>query len=111
MKLPASVLGNRLGWIVIAALAGAAAVLVALLGFVGLLLLGMATALVCARAEADEDNPLMWSRGSRAGFDLPRAEGGGERRSPPASLRLYFWCGVVLALLGAAGSVWQLSGA
>jgi hypothetical protein len=108
MKLPASVLGNRLGWIVIAVLAGAAAVLVALLGFVGLLLLGMATALVCARAEADEDNPLMWSRGSRAGFDLPR--GGGDRPAAPLPLRRYFWCGIVLAVLGAAGAVWQLSG-
>lgn len=57
MRSSAGALANALAWSVVAALIAAAVLVVNRLGFVGLMLLGGATWLVCLRAELDQDVP------------------------------------------------------
>ena len=112
MKVSAGTVANAAAWGVIVLLIGAAVLMVNRLGFLGLLLLGSATWLVCIRAELDQDAPT-W------GMEVFKARMG-ERRSPEqhaamleerraftSPLRFYRRCGMVLAAIGAAGFIWQ----
>jgi len=85
------------------------------LGFVGLLILGGATALVCTMAELNEDSPTWGAHVFRA-----RTEGGGsperraqldaERQAFMSPRRFYRRCGFALAVIGAIGVAWQAWG-
>lgn len=112
MRFSAGTVANAAAWGVIALLVGAAALTANRLGFMGLLLLGSATWLVCARAELDQDAPTWGTEVFKARM--------GERRSPEqhaamleerrafvSPLRFYRRCGMVLAAVGGAGFIWQ----
>ena len=120
MKLTSRDVGNLLGWASIFAAAGIAGIVAYLLGFVGLILLGMATAMVCSRAEADEHNPSIWARADLNPQSRADQVYGPRRPSPEdsiadrlarsvriAPLRFYFWCGIVIAAAGVFGFLWQ----
>ena len=112
MNLSTGTVANAAAWGVIVLLIGAAALVADRLGFMGLLLLGSATWLVCIRAELDQDVPT-W------GTEVFKARVGG-RRSPErqaavleecrafvSPLRFYRRCGMVLAAVGGVGFIWQ----
>lgn len=89
-----------------------AVVMADVLGFMGLLILGSATWLVCARAEMDQDTPTWGTEVFRARLDRTsspeqRAAMLDERRAFTSPLRFYRWCGIFLTIVGLAGFVWQ----
>ncbi|RKK02868.1 hypothetical protein EBE87_09745 [Pseudoroseomonas wenyumeiae] len=98
---PAAFILNGLGWVVILALVAAALALVRLLGFPGLLILGLLCCLICTRAELSEDVPS-WGRQVFAAR-MARAGEAPDR----AAFRFYRRCGCVLLLAGLAGTAWQ----
>ena len=57
VRLSAGAVANAAAWGVIVLLIGAAVLIANRFGFMGLLLLGSATWLVCTRAELDQDAP------------------------------------------------------
>ena len=83
-----------------------------LLGFMGLLILGMITWLVCVLADLNQDTPTWGTEVFKArmgshGSPEQRAAMLEERRAFVSPLRFYRWCGVFLAVIGFAGFVWQ----
>lgn len=106
-------IANGVAWIGIFALIGLSLGLVSVLGFPGVLILGLLTTLICVRAELSDDVPT-WSR---ALFEsrLPRSrsleahaadlEVRDASRSP---LRYYRGCGLILIAAGLVGTAWQL---
>ena len=112
MRLSSSAVANAAAWGVIAVLIGAAVLVANRLGFMGLLLLGSATWLVCTRAELDQGTPTWGTAVLKAGMDGRRSPEQHaamleERRAFVSPLRFYRRCGMVLAAVGAAGFVWQ----
>ena len=112
MRLSAGAAANAAAWGVIVLLIGAAALMVNRLGFMGLLLLGGATWLVCIRAELDEDIPAWGTEVFKARMDgrrspEQRASMLEERRAFTSPLRFCRRCGMALAAVGAAGFIWQ----
>lgn len=112
MRLSASSAANAVAWAVVAGLAALALVLVAVLGPFGLVLLGLATLLVCTRMSLHEDTPTWSTHVLRARMDSPaspeqRAALRADRQAAHASLRFYRLCGGVLLLAGIAGFAWQ----
>ncbi|MGY4802244.1 hypothetical protein ACVMLK_12405 [Teichococcus aerofrigidensis] len=112
MRLTPRDAANGIAWLGILLLIGLAAVLVSILGFPGVLLLGLLTTLICVRAELAEAVPT-WSRAmfeSRMRGAPPRGEAAlrEERRLHRASLRYYRGCGLVLIAAGLAGTLWQI---
>lgn len=113
MRVWATSLANAVAWLGIGALIVGAMLVTNRLGFLGLGLLGSMTCLVCTRATLDQQVPT-WSVGAfKAAMDRPRssqerAGTAAEHRSAIAPLRFYFWCGAVLAAIGAMGVVWQI---
>jgi len=112
MRFSAGDAANAAAWIVILALICGAVVMAAVLGFVGLLILGGMTWLVCVRAEMDQDTPTWGAEVFRArmggqGSPEQRAAMLEERRAFVSPLRFYRRCGIVLAVIGAAGFIWQ----
>ena len=104
---------NAAAWAIIVALICAAIVLADVLGFVGLLILGGATWLVCVRAEMDQDMPawgteVFRARMDRTGSPEQRAAMFDEARTFTSPLRFFRRCGIFLAVVGLAGFVWQL---
>ncbi len=112
MKRSAGTVANAAAWGVIVVLIGAAALVANRLGFIGLLLLGSATWLVCIRAELDQDAPTWGTAVFKASMDGRRSPEQHaamleERRAFASPLRFYCRCGMVLAAVGVAGFIWQ----
>lgn len=112
MRFSASDFANVIAWGVLIILALLAIGLVAVLGPLGLLLLGLATLLVCTLFSLNEETPTWGTEVFRARMDRPmapeqRAALAEERRAALSPLRFYRWCGIVLAVAGAAGLAWQ----
>ncbi|SHK31765.1 hypothetical protein SAMN02745194_04683 [Roseomonas rosea] len=104
---------NGLAWIGIFLLIALAFVLVQILGFPGVLILGLLTTLICLRAEISEDVPtwsqaLFASRASRSASAEERAATAEARARAISPLRYVQGCGFVLIAAGLAGTVWQL---
>lgn len=106
---------NGLAWIGIAGLVALSFWLVMVLGFPGILLLGLLTTLVCVRAELSNDVPS-WSRGvfeSRMRRDPSverRAAAEHAAAQDRSVLRLYRVYGLILIAAGLAGTIWQVWG-
>ena len=112
MRLSAGAVANAVAWGAIVLLIGAAVLMVNRLGFMGLLLLGSATWLVCTRAELDQDTPTWSTEVFKARMDGRRSPEQHaamleERRAFTSPLRFYRRCGMVLAAVGAAGFIWE----
>lgn len=113
MRFSAGTLANALAWGVVAALIVAAVLVVDRLGFVGLMLLGGATWLVCLRAELDQDVLTWGTEVFRAHLEQRRPSeqreaAKAERHALLSPLRFYARCGMALAAAGLAGVLWQL---
>ena len=89
---------NLLAWLVLAGLGVVAAVAAARLGFVGLVIVGLAVLLVCTLATLNDDVPTWGEHVFRA-----RLEAG---RSDPPDLGFYRWCGLGVLLVGVVGLAW-----
>ena len=112
MRFSAGTVANAVAWGVIVLLIGAAVLVASRLGFMGLLLLGSATWLVCLRAELDQDTPTWGTAMFKARMDGRRSPEQHaamleERQAFTSPLRFYRRCGMVLAAVGAAGFIWQ----
>ncbi len=112
MRFSAGTVANAAAWGVIVLLIGAAVLVANRLGFMGLLLLGSATWLVCIRAELDQDTPIWGVEVFKARMDgrgSPEQHAAmlEERRAFTSPLRFYRRCGMVLAAAGVAGFIWQ----
>ncbi|MBC9209198.1 hypothetical protein IBL26_20305 [Roseomonas aerophila] len=108
MRRPGFILLNGLAWVGILALAGLALAVVRLLGFPGVLILGLLTTLICVSADLSRDVPT-WSRGMFESRGTRRTEAEREDgRQDAASLGYYRGCGFVLIAAGLAGTVWEL---
>ena len=112
MRFSAGTFANAAAWGVIVLLIGAAVLMANRLGFMGLLLLGSATWLVCVRAELDQDTPTWGTAVFKARMDGRRSPEQQaamleERRAFTSPLRFYRRCSMVLAAVGAAGFIWQ----
>ena len=112
MRFSAGSIANVVAWIVIFGLIGAAIVVADALGFMGLLILGAMTWLVCVLAEMDQDAPTWGAEVFRV-----RMKGGGspeqraamleERHTFTSLLRLYRRSGMFLTIVGLLGFMWQ----
>ncbi len=111
MKVSAGAAANAAAWAVVALLIAAAIVVVNRLGFIGLLLLGGATWLVCVRVELDEDAATWGTEVFKARMARPPPEQHAamlaERHRLVAPLRFYRRCGMVLVAAGIVGFVAQ----
>jgi hypothetical protein len=110
---PGNVL-NVAAWAVLLGLIAAASAAVIVLGPLGLVILGLATLLICTRLELNDEVPT-WSVAvlttRLGGTDSPeqRAASLAERRERLSPLRFGRLCGLVLLVAGAAGFIWQLA--
>jgi len=107
---------NGLAWLVLFVLSGAGLWIASRFGWIGLMLLGGATWLVCSRAALDEDVPTWSPAVLRAAMERQRGQGAApeeraarraERRTLSSAWRFYGRCGMVLMAVGAAGFIWQ----
>jgi hypothetical protein len=108
MRFSASSAANAIAWAVFVLLILAAMALTNRLGFMGLLLLGGATCLVCVTAELDRNAPTWGVEVFRARLTKPsspeqRAAMLDEGRLFVSPLRFYRWCGLFLMLVGEVG--------
>ena len=114
MRLSAGDIANVAAWVVIAALAALAFVMADVLGFLGLLVIGAATWLVCSRAAQDESphwrGPFTIEgappdRAARQRLPSPEQQAATQAdwaaRLDP--IRFFGRCGMVLTAVGAAG--------
>lgn len=118
MKLSAGDVANGAAWIVFAVIIAVAVVIADALGFLGLLLIGAATWLVCSCAAQDEHpgwpGPQAF-RSDAAITPTPRRLASPEERAARdaawrATLNpIHFFgrCGMALTAVGAAGFAWQ----
>ncbi len=112
MRFSASAVANGLAWVVVFCLIGVAAVVANVLGFFGLMILGVLMWLICTLANLNQDAPtwgveVFRARMSGHGSPEQRAAMLEERQAFVSPLRFYRWCGIGLALMGAAGFAWQ----
>ena len=103
---------NAAAWGVVFLLAAAAIVIVAILGFAGLLVLGLATWLVCTMAALDQEAPTWGVEVFKARMNRPanpeqRAAEAADRAAITSPLSFYRWCGVALTAIGTAGFAWH----
>lgn len=112
MRFSAGIIANAAACGVIVLLIGAAVLMTNRLGFMGLLLLGSATWLVCIMAELDQDAPTWGTEVFKARLGARRSPEQHaamleERRTFVSPLCFYRRCGMILAAVGGAGFVWQ----
>ena len=113
MRPSASSIVNGLAWVGIFVLIGVGLGVVQVLGFPGVLILGLLTTLICVQAELSEDVPtwsrsLFESRAVRPRSDEERGAGTEARERAISPLRYYRGCGLLLIAAGLLGTVWQL---
>ena len=112
LRLSGGGVANAAAWGVFALLFAAAVKIATALGFVGLIILGGATWLVCSRAALDEDaagwgTEVFRARMGRSGSPEERAARAAERDGFQGPLRFFGRCGMALVAMGVAGFVWQ----
>ena len=112
MRFSAGTVANAAAWGVIVLLIGAAMLMTNRLGFMGLLLLGSATWLICTMAELDQDAPTWGTEVFKARLGARRSPEQyaamlEERQAFVSPLHFHRRCGVILAAVGGAGFVWQ----
>lgn len=108
MRFSASSAANAIAWAVVMLLIVAGLWLANRLGFIGLLLLGGMTCLVCIMAELDRNAPTWGTEVFKAQMDRrhspeQKAAALEEDRVFLSPLRFYRWCGVFLMLVGVVG--------
>jgi hypothetical protein len=113
MRLSPSTVAEAVAWAVIFVLVAAALVFAPVLGFPGLLILGLLTALVCASAELSDDVPtwsqsLFASRGPRPSTPEERAAEADASKLRLSPLRLGKRLGFVLIAAGLLGTAWRI---
>jgi hypothetical protein len=112
MRSTAGEIGNALAWAVLFALIGVAVLIANRLGFVGLLILGLFTWVICVHVELDDDTPTAGVAVFRARMAAERsperrAAALADRRVRLSPVPFYRWCGIALTLIGAGGFAWQ----
>lgn len=112
MRSRAAQFVNALAWAVVLVLAAFAILVAYLLGFVGLLILGLLTWLICTDLDLGDATPASSVAVFRALMESSRAPEQraaeqAERRARLSPLPFYRWCGIVLTVIGAAGFLWQ----
>lgn len=112
MSFSASSAANTAAWVVIILLIVAAIGVAYRLGFMGLVLLGGMTCLVCVLAELDRNTPTWGTDVFKAQMARQRspdqkAAMSEEDRTYVSALRFYRWCGLFLIVVGALGFVTQ----
>ncbi len=112
MRFSAGTGANLVAWAVLIGLAGLAVRLVAVLGPLGLVLLGLLTLLLCTLFELNAEVPTWGTEVFRArmtthGSPEQRAAMREDARATLSPLRFYRWCGAALLLAGGLGLAWQ----
>ncbi|WP_043831765.1 hypothetical protein [Muricoccus aerilatus] len=115
MRPSASTIANGIAWVGIFALIAASLGIVLVLGFPGVLILGLLTALTCTRAELSERTPtwgqaVFEAQATRGRSPEERAAAGEAAARGNSPLRYYRACGLVLILAGLLGTAWQIWG-
>jgi hypothetical protein len=108
MGIQTGKIANAMAWAVLLVLACVAILIADLLGFFGLLILGMLTWMICVQVELGDDTPTASTAVFRARMAPERSP---ERRAGALAdrhlrlspLRFYRWCGIALTVIGAAG--------
>ena len=103
---------NALSWIAIVGLVILALLIADVLGFAGLICLGLFTALICTTAELDQDVPtgsavVFRARTQPPGSPEERSARAHERHTFTTALRFGKRCGLALLAIGATGFTWQ----
>jgi hypothetical protein len=105
-------LAQLLAWAALAGLAALAILVAWLLGFPGVMILGLLLLLVCTRAELSDQVPV-WSLAVFHARQQPpasleaRADRAAARRNNRAELRFFKGCCVLLIVAGLLGTAWQ----
>jgi fatty acid desaturase len=112
MRSRAAEFVNAVAWALILILAAFAILVAHLLGFVGLLILGLLTWLICTDLELRDATPACSIAVFRALMESSRAPEQSaaeqaERRARLSVLPFYRWCGIALTIIGATGFLWQ----
>lgn len=113
MRLSATTVVNSVAWLGIFALVALSLGVVAVLGFPGVLILGLLTAVTCVRAELSERTPT-WGQAvfeataTRGRSAEERTAGAEAARRAISPLRYYRGCGLVLIAAGLLGTAWQI---
>lgn len=112
MRLAAGAVANGVAWLVLAVLGVGAILVTNRLGFVGLVILGGLTWLVCTRASLDEKVPtwgvgVFSARMAQPRSAEERAAVHADHEAALLPLRFYGRCGAFLATIGAIGFAWQ----
>ena len=112
MRFSVTCVANGAARAVIVVLICAAIVFVYVLGSIGLVIVGGITALVCVRAEMDQEVPICSAEVFKAQMDSrgspeERAAMMEERHAFQSPLRFYRRCGIFLTIVGVAGVFWQ----
>ena len=112
MRFSGGTVANAAAWAVLAVLIAVAFVTLNLLGPAGLVILGLFVLFVCTAVNLYEDastwgTEVFKARIASHGSPEQRAAMADETRASLSPVRIYRWCGVVLAVAGAAGFIWQ----
>ncbi|MBI0536631.1 hypothetical protein D9599_13695 [Roseomonas sp. KE2513] len=115
MRRSASTIVDGIAWVGIFALIAASLGVVLVLGFPGVLILGLLTALTCARAELSERTPtwgqaVFEARAARGRSPEERAAADEAVARATSPLRYYRACGLALIVAGLLGTAWQIWG-
>lgn len=103
---------NAVAWAAVLVLAAVAILVAYLLGFFGLVILGLFTWLICTHMQLDDETPtasvaLFRARAQPTGSPEQRATARADRHARLSPVGFYRWCGIALTAIGASGFVWQ----
>lgn len=110
MRFTGGQLVNVIAWAILIAPIPIVMIVAMALGPFGLIILGVATLLLCTSAQLNGDTPSAGSaagRMARAASPEPRAAEHHDRQSRLSPLTFYRGCGAVLLAAGVAGFVWE----
>jgi hypothetical protein len=112
MRVRAGEIANAIAWAFVLVLAAVAILIAYLLGFFGLVILGLFTWLICTHLELEDDTPvsspaIYRARLQQARTPEQRAAATADRQTRLSPLRFYRLCGIALTVIGAGGWAWQ----
>jgi hypothetical protein len=112
VRFSPSVIGNAIAWFGVCVLIATAIAISNRLGFVGLIMLGLAVAFISTMAELDQDGATWSSHVLRSRMDQHASEeqrvaARMERHDLILPLRFYRRCGFFLLAVGVLGFAWQ----
>jgi len=113
MRPSARTVANSIAWIGIFTLIAVSLGVVLVLGFPGVLVLGLLTALTCVRAELSERTPtwgqtVFEAQATRSRSPEESAAGAEAMARTASPLRYYRACGLILIAAGLLGTAWQI---